>query len=265
MSLSETKNLPPLIGKLGRESQQSMSSPVPTGEEPFLLLLCSRHWGREPRQIHPDAAQVPAQKAPVEMPPGCRSQLTVLFRWPFAWPSGRERSVSQYSAPAFRGQRCQTVPTHSAAFPQLLTSRTELPCVSDKTGQGEGVICLLGKFPWSPVLLHGCSCPCKLYVSKKQVLFTFFLPFPSPAGFHSHRNATAPFACLYATETSDSSSKQLLLYSLYRSFIWIFWYVLILNYIRANDHLAGLLRILPFNPLIPIFLLQSKTSHFLWP
>lgn len=64
MRLSETKKLPPLIGKLGRESQQSMSSPVPTGEEPFLLLLCSRHWGREPRRIPSDTAQVPAQKVP---------------------------------------------------------------------------------------------------------------------------------------------------------------------------------------------------------
>lgn len=41
------------------------------------------------------------------------------------------------------------------------------------------------------------------------------------------------------------------------------FYVLILNHSSANHCLPGLLRILPFNPLIPILLLQGKTSHFL--
>lgn len=32
-------------------------------------------------------------ETPLEMSPGCRSQLAVQFTWPSAWPSGRERSV----------------------------------------------------------------------------------------------------------------------------------------------------------------------------
>lgn len=173
-------------------------------------------------------------------------------------PSLCPSALSQLSV----GSRCQMVPIPSTAFLLLPTSRMELSCATGKMGQGEGMICLLGKFLSSPMLLQGCSCPCKLYVSKKQVPF-IFLPFLSSAGFHSHENARAPFTCLYATwlltphqHSSYFTPSTAILFD-------FFLYVLIFNCIRANDHLTGLFRILPFNPLIPIPLLQSKASHFL--
>lgn len=107
-------------------------------------------------------------------------------------------SVSQCFVSALHKEQVPDGSYSQHCLPAAPPIQDGAPCVTDKTGQGEGMICLLGKFPSSPMLLHGYSRPCVLYVSKKQVPF-IFLTFPSPAGFHSRGNARAPFTCLYAT------------------------------------------------------------------
>lgn len=86
----------------------------------------------------------------------------------------------------------QAPPASSTVFPQLFKSRTKLMCVKDKTGQGKGIICLLGKFLWNAMLLHGCWHPHKLYVSKKPGAFHLlsFIPFSSWFSFTQECQST---------------------------------------------------------------------------
>lgn len=221
------KNLHPLTGKLGGASQQSLSSPAPTGEKLFLLLLCSRHRGREPRQIDPDTAQVlPAQKATWK----CHQAAGASS---LCHPRGLLPGHLEGSLLCVPGL-CPSSPRHS--LPTALPS-----CSSPHPGQSSRVWpgdragrrhdLPAWQTPLKPNATAWCSSPCKLYVSKSQVPFNLSsIPFSCWVSFTQECQST--FHMPVCNLTSDSSSKQLLLYSLYGNFTWIFWYVLIFNCIR---------------------------------
>lgn len=170
-------------------------------------------------------------------------------------------SVSQCFASALHRQQVPDCSYPQCCLPAAPPIQDGAPCVSNKTGQGEGMICLLGKLPSSPMLLHGCSCPCMLYVSKNQVPF-IFLPFPSSAGFHSQGNARAPFTWLLTPHQNSSyfTPSTAILFG----FFCMFLYLTILEPMTTSLDFSGSFPLILsfqscfYNPKHPIFFSQKS-------
>ena len=108
-----------------------------------------------------------------------RSVLPLLRSLPSSRQAVGARSLLPRLPSSSASLCCQQ---RSLLFPQLFPSRTTLGHVKDKTGQGKGTICLLGKISLQrSATPHGCRHPCELYVSRKPGAFQLLssVPFSS--------------------------------------------------------------------------------------
>lgn len=105
--------------------------------------------------------------------------------------------VCQCFVPALRGQQVPGSSYPQRCLPTAPHIQDRAPCVTHKAGQGEAIICLCGKSPWSPNATAWMLMPMQAGCFKKTGALHLLssIPFLSPAGFHSHRNARAPFTC----------------------------------------------------------------------
>lgn len=150
-----------------------MSSPAPTGEKLFLLLLCSRHRGREPRQIHP---------------PGNVTRLQEPAHWvihmAFCLAIWREAtSVSQGFVPALLGQLVPNTPYPQHCLPAAPHTQDRAPVCDQQDRARRRHDLSAGKLPLSP------SCYRMMLMPMQAVCFQKPVPFYL---------SSIPFSCWFS-------------------------------------------------------------------